>query len=378
MNPAADNLSTLLDPREIETYLLARGWEVRRQTPMFSTWDPPRGASARTQLFLPLSSKPRDFESRLRDLVWRLAEIEGEDRDVLVTNLRYASADLVRIRLVSPRVGSGEVPIGDGTRLFEGAKELMLAAACAEINVRPHFGPRVPDVARDYLDHVRLGQTEQGSYVVTIISEVAAPAQRAILPDDAAHLEIPYERRVTTKLVTALSAAQSAAHAVVQGSEGYGAFDNAVEEGVSANLCDAVARIGTESAGANVQIGVEWASSRPPTTQVPPDVSFDSADLPVVREAIAYLRQLGPFDSELVSGIISRLTREKNDEIGTIVIEGEARNEKRNVHVELPDDQYDLAVEAHRTRQPVRIRGTLYKRGRSWVLSDPGQLVFEG
>jgi len=253
----------------------------------------------------------------------------------------------------------------------------MLAAACAEINVRPNFGPRVPDLARDYMDHVRLGQTERGSYVVTVISEVAAPAQRAILPDDAAHFQIPFERRVTSKLVMALSAARDAADTVVQGSEGYGAFDDAVEAGVSANLCDAVARIGTESAGANVQIGVEWASSRPATVRAPSGVSFDSAELPVVREAVAYLRQLGPFDSEMVAGIVSRLTREKDDEIGTIVIEGEARGEKRKVHVELPDDQYDLAVQAHKTRRPIMIRGTLYKRGRSWVLSDPGQLAFE-
>jgi hypothetical protein len=376
MNPAENKLGKLLDPQKIETYLLARGWQPRTQTSMFSTWEPPRGIGAH-QLFLPLSSKPRDYESRLRELVASLAEIEDADREMLITNLRYTSADLVRIRLVSPRVGPGEVPIGDGAKLFEGAKELMLAAACAEINVRPNFGPRVPDLARDYMDNVRLGQTERGSYVVTVISEVAAPAQRAILPDDAAHLEIPFERRVTTKLVVALSAARDAAHAVVDGSGGYSAFDDAVEEGVSANLCDAIGRIGTEGAGANVQFGVEWASSRPSTTQASPDVSFDSAVLPVVREAVAHLRQLGPFDGELVSGIVSRLTREKDDEIGTIVIEGEARGEKRKVHVELPDDQYDLAVQAHKTRRPIGVRGTLYKRGRSWVLSDPGQLAFE-
>ena len=76
-------------------------------------------------------------------------------------------------------------------------------------------------------------------------------------------------------------------------------------------------------------------------------------------------------------GFVSRLTRGNEDEIGTIVIDGEARGERRNVNVELPDEQYDLAVDAHRHRRPVRIRGTLFKRGRSWVLSDPGQLTFD-
>lgn len=377
MNDAHENLGALVDPRQIEVYLMARGWEVRRRTAMFSTWASPVTGDDRRQLFLPLSRKPRDFEDRLREFVWTLAEFEREDRDVLVTNLRYATADLVRVRLVSPRVGRGELPIGDGAELFEGAKDLMLAAACATIDTRPNFGPRMPRQAMDYLDEVRLGQTERGSYVVTVISDVAAPEQHTLLPDDAAHLDIPFERRVTTRLVTALDAARDAAQTVLHGHSGYGAFDDAVEEGVSANLCDAIATMGAGNAATNLAVSIEWASSRPPTVESSPTVAFEPAALPVMREAVSHLRKLGPFENELVEGVVSRLTRGNDDEIGTIVVEGEARGASRNVHVELPDEQYDLAVDAHRNRRPVHLRGTLYKRGRSWVLSEPGKLSLE-
>jgi hypothetical protein len=378
MNDPSDTLSTFLDPARIETYLLARGWDARRRTSRFSVWAPPRGASRRQQLFLPLSREPHDYEARLREFVWNLADMEGEDRDVLITNLHYATADLVRIRLGSPRVGPGELPIGDGAELFAGARELMLASACAAIQIRPNFAGRLPQRALDYIDEVRLGQTEPGSYVVTVISDVAAPAQHALLPDDAAHLDIPFERQVTTQLVAALGAARDAAHSVLHESRGYGVFDDAVEAGVSANLCDAIATMGTRNAAADLLVKVSWASSRPPTTHAAPTVAFGAAAIPVMQDAVTHLRQLGPFENELVEGFVSRLIRGTEDEIGTIVIEGEARSAKRNVHVELPDDQYDMAVEAHRNRKPVRIRGTLYKRGRSWVLSDPGQLALEG
>jgi hypothetical protein len=375
---ADDKLSSFLDPRQIEVYLLAHGWEVRRKTPMFSTWAVPgEDDPTRRNLFLPLSRKPRDFESRLREFVSALAEIEDKNRDLLINNLRYATADLVRIRLVSPRVGTGELPIGDGAELFSGARELMLAAACATVNVRPNFGPRKPRQATDYLDEVRLGQTEPGSYIVTVISDVEPPAQQAILPDDAAHLDIPFERRVTTRLATALGAARDAAHSVLHDNHGYGVFDDAVEAGVSANLCDAIATMGTANTAANILVSIDWASSRPPTVDSSTMVAFDPAALPVMEEAVLHLRQLGPFENELIEGFVSRLTRGNEDEIGTIVIEGQAQGATRNVHVELPDNQYDLAVDAHRSRRPVRIHGTLYKRGRSWVLSEPGQLAFE-
>lgn len=376
MSEPEARLSSYLDPRQIEVYLMAHGWRSRRRTPMFSTWAAPEDATP-AQLFLPLSHVPQDFEERLQEFVSALARIQDEDRDALVTNLRYATADLVRVRLVGPRVGRGELPIGDGADLFEGAREMMLAAACATVSTRPNFGPRKPRQALDYLDQVRLGQTERGSYVVTVISDVAPPEQQHLVPDDAAVIDVPFERHVTTKLVGALSAAHGAATSILTQQSGYGAFDEAVEAGVSANLCDAIVTMGAEQAAAHVEVSMEWASSRPPAPGVPSSVAFEAASLPVIKQAVAHLRELGPFDDELVVGFVSRLTRGNEDEIGTIVIDGEARGERRNVNVELPDEQYDLAVDAHRHRRPVRIRGTLFKRGRSWVLSDPGQLTFD-
>lgn len=372
-----DRLSDYLDPNQIEVYLMARGWEAQRRTPTFSTWTPPQSNADAPQLFLPLSRNPRDFEERLQEFVMTLATIQDEDRDALVTNLRYATADLVRIRLASPRVGPGELPIGDGAELFEGAREMMLAAACATVSTRPNFGPRMPRQALDYLDQVRLGQTERGSYVVTVISDVAPPEQQHLVPDDAGVIDVPFERHVTTKLVTALAAAHEATTSILAETSDYGIFDQAVEAGVSANLCAAIATMGAGQAAANLFVSLEWASSRPPVPGMPTRISFEPAALPILKDAVTHLRQLGPFHSELIEGFVSRLTRGNDDEIGTIVVDGEARGERRNVHVELPDEQYDMAVDAHRNRRPVRIRGTLFKRGRSWVLSEPGQLSFD-
>ena len=214
MSEPEARLSSYLDPRQIEVYLMAHGWRSRRRTPMFSTWAAPEDATP-AQLFLPLSHVPQDFEERLQEFVSALARIQDEDRDALVTNLRYATADLVRVRLVGPRVGRGELPIGDGADLFEGAREMMLAAACATVSTRPNFGPRKPRQALDYLDQVRLGQTERGSYVVTVISDVAPPEQQHLVPDDAAVIDVPFERHVTTKLVGRFSAAHGAATSIL-------------------------------------------------------------------------------------------------------------------------------------------------------------------
>jgi hypothetical protein len=156
-------------------------------------------------------------------------------------------------------------------------------------------------------------------------------------------------------------------------------FEEIVDQGVSAQLCGAITKMAEEQAGSKVLVRINWAASRPPLAMTPPPVvEFPPSVLPVLSDAGRVLRQLGPFDDVPVEGFVTQLNRGKDEAaIGSIVIDGEARGERRNVHVELPDSQYHLAVKAHDARYPVRITGTLAKRGRYWVLSDPGQLRLE-
>lgn len=381
MKLSREPLSSVLDPRNIEVYLLAHGWEDKTRNDKFSVWRQAGEPESPNYLFVPLLEGPADYEERLRDVVARLVEEEDRDFETVLTNLRYATSDLVRISLVSPRVGPGELPIEDGRKLFDGARDLMWSAACAAVQPRANYGPKAPATAKDYLDGVRLGQTERGSYVVTVISDVQPPEQQALIPDDAAHLDVPFERQVTTALMQALVATKSAAEQVIREHSNVGdTFEDVVEQGVSANLCAALAKMGEEQTAAEVRIHMNWAASRPPTIEAEPvGVRFEPSTLPVLGEAVQALRQLGPFDDEVVEGFVIRLNRGKDEAaIGSIVIEGSAHGAKRNVHVELPDDQYHLAIKAHDERHPVRIRGTLAKRGRNWVLSEPGQLRLEG
>ena len=289
MSEPEARLSSYLDPRQMRFSDGARLAVTKAHADVLDVGGTGRcDARAAVPAVVPC---PQDFEERLQEFVSALARIQDEDRDALVTNLRYATADLVRVRLVGT-VGRGELPIGDGADLFEGAREMMLAAACATVSTRPNFGPRKPRQALDYLDQVRLGQTERGSYVVTVISDVAPPEQQHLVPDDAAVIDVPFERHVTTKLVGALSAAHGAATSILTQQSGYGAFDEAVEAGVSANLCDAIVTMGAEQAAAHVEVSMEWASSRPPAPGVPSSVAFEAASLPVIKQAVAHLREL--------------------------------------------------------------------------------------
>ena len=73
--------------------------------------------------------------------------------------------------------------------------------------------------AREYLRQMRLGQTEQGSFVVTLLSPVVPPPMQ--LTFDLGPEELPeddsIERRMTKHLAGALKAARKAIEGTVGG-----------------------------------------------------------------------------------------------------------------------------------------------------------------
>src|SRR4051812_12848880 len=79
------------------------------------------------------------------------------------------------------------------------------------------------------------GQTEHGSFVVTLLAPVPPLLQPKLDPSWASPADEPMERLVTRRLMQALEASRTAAEMALSGDAK--AFEDAVNAGVSANLC---------------------------------------------------------------------------------------------------------------------------------------------
>jgi hypothetical protein len=164
-------------------------------------------------------------------------DLSGADRDVV--RVRTADAD-----------DDGSVSLDTGVRLVTEAREMLLAAACAAQSPQPRYRAGANREAIEYMRRVRLGQTEQGSFVVTLLAPVPPLLQPQLDPAWAALDDEPWERRVTRRLISALEASRNAAERALSGHPG--AFERAVAQGVSANLCEAVANLIDQSSGVDL------------------------------------------------------------------------------------------------------------------------------
>jgi hypothetical protein len=262
------------------------------------------------------------------------------------------------------------------------AKELMFAAACAAKSRKPVYGPRRPEDAVEYVRSVRMGQTEHGSYVLKLLSPVPPRLQKEKKTgaqmdlDGVPHApeDEPFARKVTLQLATAIRATHEAALSAA-GSGSITAFEKAVASGVSANLCDAITGLGAPmDADRKLEVSISWALSRPVPDLPTARVMFASDTFPIIAEAARMFREQAPREEFEVYGPVIRLDRSEGDEQGQVTVHAFVEERPRKVCILLHSNEYEKAVDAHKSGKTVRCSGTLVKDGNGYRLSNPSSV----
>ena len=167
---------------------------------------------------------------------------------------------------------------------------MLLAVACSLREPQPVYRAGANREASDLLSQMRLAQTEHGSFVVALWTPVVSPPIPELFPEHGeTDAEQPAERRLTRRLADALEATRRATESVVEGLSG--AFARTIQEGVSANLCEAVAKLITPFP--TLDVSITWARTRP-TASAREEFRFAKADAPILLEAARLFRLREP------------------------------------------------------------------------------------
>ncbi|CAN5177861.1 hypothetical protein BH10PLA2_BH10PLA2_40300 [soil metagenome] len=139
----------------------------------------------------------------------------------------------------------------------------MLAGACAAVQPKPYYSRRGPEEANRFLRGLRMGQTERGSFVLTVYTPVS-PSLQSNQFNLFGEPEPPFERRAVTRLASALVALRRATDEALK-APNTEIFQKVVGAGVSGNMCSAIVGMN----GPNVQpadelrLSFTYARSRP-------------------------------------------------------------------------------------------------------------------
>jgi hypothetical protein len=323
----------------------------------------------RPELVIPRTSHLGDYAEVVGKLITYFAQTGNRDELAVYRDLIGADRDVVRVRSRGAD-DEGSVSIDAGVAIVTHSRDMLLAAACAVRNPQALYRAGANKDASDYMQRVRLGQTEQGSFVVTLLAPVPPQLQTQLDPTWAGFADEPFERQVTRRLMKALQASLSAIEATSIG-EGSVAFERAIQQGVSANLCEALAKLIESSEG--LDVSTTWARTRP-TPEARRTITFSSDDAKVLQEAARTFRAHRPRPNVQLFGTVHQLKRDQDEVDGLITLKAAIDGKLQSVKVVLDRANYSLAVTAHEHQLPVLIRGDLERFGQRWQLSS-GELI---
>ena len=318
------------------------------------------------EVFAPGSERLGDYANSISSLIEDLAR--AEDRDAISVYRDLASSDRDSIRFRAPQADDdGSVDLNSGVDLIQQSKDALLAAACSTVDAKRFYRSGSNTKANDYLRTVKLGQTEHGSFVVTLHSPVPPelePTQQRFWPEPDTE---PFNRRVTRTLATAMHSALEALDQVGRGKD-IEAFERVVSKGVSANLCAAIAKFVSDGDG--LDFSLTWAKTRP-APEARYKAVFSSGHAEILAEAAKVLKNRESLPNEILEGYVSVLNREQTQKTGRVRIKTFVDGEARSVTAELAQELYRLAIDAHDTQSAIRIEGDLTFEGQRWYLKSP-------
>lgn len=363
-----------IKPNELASYLRTQNWKrIDSYKGNLSIWIFENSEGQQAELLLPHNDQLPDFLQRMEDAV-RLLEIV-EQRPILsiVNSIINSRSDILRFRFVSADSAKGAISLAKATSFTKGIESLLLSAACATNQAKPYYPKLNINEAKEYLNKCRLGQSERGSYILTVLSPVTpALIQQNLFSDNEEDDEI-FERKVLTTLFNSLYHLKNA---VNEGSEN--AIEQVIEKGVSANLCEALALMQPDEEDGYLDIGVDWSRLRPVKSPIPQrKIKLTSDIFPLFVESAKYLKKKAPIDNIELTGLIRKLESENPSNGGKVTIQAYIDDKYTSVNMDLKHQDYQIVVTAHSEYRPISVTGELRKEGRSHKLLNVRDLRIE-
>lgn len=357
-------------PLDVVGFLHANGWTIASE----------RGRSVQIwvrddkyEVLVPFDRKLDGFAVLMAELLATLEVVHGRTQASLISDMRDGSVDKVRVRVDDDDLADGTIPVEVGSSVVSSARHMIWSAASSAAEPRSNYPRRRPKAATDYLRRVRLGQTEVGSFTVSVLCPVPpAPLHTSMLHDfGVGSGSDPFERQVTKKLMQGLdTASRLAVNFVHLGT--IEALSELAHKGVSANLCDSLlrARDAVSSSG-QLHVTTSWSWRRPVRDAIRDAVVFSPDDFDLIEEASRILKEFSPREEHELVGTVIRLERGDQEFDGRITIRTFFDGGSKSVGVRLSEDPYKRAMQAHEDRSLVACLGDLVKDGNRYELVNP-------
>lgn len=320
------------------------------------------------EILIPLAKNFADYPLRVAQAMQQFERVEHRPQASIMDDIKLSGFDVIRVRNVSPDTRDGMLNFSKGVEFVAQTRDMLLAAACSAATHKPSYPGRKPLDAENFMQKVRFGKTEQGSFVLQVLSPVVPDlnTQGTLIEMPE---EEPYERTVVPMLQSGLETLNRAAQSAA-GDFQLQHFVNGVQSGLTTNLCDAVAGMYDTLNPEYIEISIAFSGNRPKGRSLS-RISIDAGYIPIIKQASATIKSTEPEPEQLVRGQIFKLDSENPSAGGEITVKDIVSRRPRSIVIQLNSEEYAKALEAHKRKHIVEFTGTIQKKGNCLWLDEP-------
>lgn len=350
----------------VQSYLKSRGWtKVKSKREHISIYTYEKGGTIQ-EIILPLSRDFTDYEARISDALKSISIVEEREYSQVLSDLLIAKpSDIIRIKVQSEDTKSGTILIEDGFDLLENTKEALYTTAFDLIHPEIFHRRLFNKDADEFIKNCRLGQTERGSFIASIIcpfieKKEQEPAKQFSLFDDPVEFSTSFTRKVTSRLMQSIKVINTC----IENGELEKIAIGEADFIISANFLESIVKLKQINKDANsVEFFSTWSSLSPVKLDVPSRVEVQKDFVEAIDHVIDKMQPKDNFEVGEFVGKVFKAQAEpdlnKRTE-GEVIVNliGEV-GKTFNAKLILDAEKYKEALIAHENGKNIIVKGKL-------------------
>lgn len=363
------DLTEKINPHAFAKYLKDTGWNAfptkRNYIKVFQIIKPNGEAF---QVNIPLEKNLSDYKSAMYQAIETVALVEGQSAEQLLLFLLNPNTDILKIRLDKQGVEAGNILFDDAIRIYENAKKLIAATAQDILHPKKYHQGRMDDAICKFISNCKFGQTEIGSYVVSVVcpfaelDEVEGYKQLSIFSAEEECAD-SLTRKVTNRIMKNIT--------LIKNNIDEGNYDKLVSDDestlISANFYEALTGLNLNEEGVDVEFMAQWSPAVKINRCCNDKILLSHNYYEPISNAVGKLREAVNTKTKILGKIkklesVPDFAKRTSGKITVVYLNDD--DMKSTVTVNLKKEDYDKAIEAHSRGNYIEIIGDISNHGK--------------
>lgn len=357
-----------ISPLAVAKYLRDTGWkEFETKREYVKIYQFITDSEEFYQVQIPMDKELSDYKEVMFNSIEQIALVEEQSTERLMLYLLNPNTDILKIRLQKGDIQGGSLSFDDAINLYGNAKKLIAATAQDVIRPQKYHQGRQDEAVAAFVNNCKFGQTEIGSYVISIVCPFAE------LDESEEYKQLSFfseeeqcanslTRRVTNRIMQNVTTIKKN----IDNGKLEALLSDDVTPLISANFYEALAGMNLNAVDTTIEFSAQWSPVVKNNRYKESKVSLSHDYYQPIITTSERLRGSISTHSRIL-GRVKRLestpdaNKRENGKVTIVYLDEDEK--KKMVSVELGRDDYNKAIEAHEAGRYVEVIGDIINKG---------------